>query len=109
MNETRKPSFYEYMKQNHSSKIPDIRLQYAGDLHRYFDDSPFGDLTMDMMRDKDFPKRKSSPAEIREHISRKTSEHCGYHMESRFPVTAGAVLGTLKEALEEYQTTMAES
>lgn len=104
-------SFYEYMKQQYSSKMPDIRLQYAEDLHRFFNDSPLGDLTMDMMRDKDFPKRKSNPAEIREHISRKTSERCGYHMECRFPVTAGAVLGTLKEALEEYlaETAVAEA
>ncbi len=96
-------SFYEYMKQEYSSNMPGIGLQYAKDLHMYFNDSPFGDLTMDMMRDKDFPKRKSSPVEIREHISRKTTEHCGYHMECRFPVTAGAVLGTLKEALKEYE------
>lgn len=98
-----KTSFYEYMKQEYSSKTPGIELQYAKDLHRYFNDSPFGDLTMDMMRDKDFPKRKSSPVEIKEHISQKTSEHCGYHMECRFPVTAGAVLDTLKEALKEYE------
>lgn len=100
----KKKSFYDFMQQEYGYEEPhfEMGLQYAKDLHQYFEDSPFGDLAMDMKRDVDFPEEAVNYAEIRRHIRQKFAEHCGYHTEYSFPVTASAVLGTLKEAFRAY-------
>lgn len=100
-----KKSFYRYMKQHYSCKEFRNFFRYERDLHLCFADSPFGDLTADMMRDTDFPKTTVSYTEIRKHISRKFAEHCGYHSEYGFPVYVSNVLDTLKEAFREYYST----